>query len=159
MVDFNSYYNNRAATMPQDSDESMDMPLPQQIDFVDILSSVVQFHLWHFASASFDEHLIIGDFYDKIDDLSDTLLEAYFESFGINVESYSFDLSCGYDLTAVMDRLEGLKATVESNLELTEDETYASIYDSLVQIHKLIVSTLYKLKIVLNANINDDTQD
>lgn len=98
-------------------------------------------HVLHLKSRSFSQHMALGDFYEKLSDLTDAYVEAYQGAFGMLEE-----ISGRY--TPPSDGLklvEELCQYIDENLEeLSAGE--ASIENILAEICALCQSTAYKLR-------------
>lgn len=108
---------------------------------IDVPSVAWRFHL---STDSYSEHMALDDFYDEMQELVDSLIEAYqgkFEKFGY-IEPVEYEV--GKDAVSF---LEGLLDTI-SDIEdketvFVENDELQSDIDDIVS---LIDSTLYKLK-------------
>lgn len=109
-----------------------------------LLNSVTQTHIFHLQTTSFAAHSALGDFYDKVEGLTDSLIEAYQGKYGI-VKGYSQIgtlLKEGNDDLAIT-YLETLGKQLEADHNLFTDSDLKNILD---EIKALVKSTLYKLK-------------
>lgn len=108
---------------------------------IDVPSVAWRFHL---STDSYSEHMALDDFYEEMQELVDSLIEAYqgkFEKFGY-IEPVEYEV--GKDAVSF---LEGLLDTI-SDIEdketvFVENDELQSDIDDIVS---LIDSTLYKLK-------------
>ena len=108
---------------------------------IDVPSVAWRFHL---STDSYSEHMALDDFYDEMQELVDSLIEAYqgkFEKFGY-IEPVEYEV--GKDAVSF---LEGLLSTIsdieEKETVFAENDELQSDIDDIVS---LIDSTLYKLK-------------
>ena len=107
---------------------------------LELLHGVTNTHILHLQSRSFSEHSALGAFYDGLDDLVDSLVEAYQGKYGI-IEGYE----ASYQLPApALEYLIGLSDYVASTRSsLPQDSELQNIID---EIAALIDSTVYKLR-------------
>ena len=107
---------------------------------LELLHGVTNTHILHLQSRSFSEHSALGDFYSGLEDLTDSLVEAYQGKYGIidNYEAF-------YKLPApALEYLIGLSEYVaNSRKTLAQDSELQNIID---EIAALIDSTIYKLR-------------
>ena len=106
-----------------------------------LLHAVTNTHILHLQSRSFSEHMALGDFYEALDDLADSLIEAIQGKTG-EIIKYPADYYAPAE--TAMDELEDLKEYVAQNRgQLPEGTEIQNIVDEIAQ---LIDSTCYKLK-------------
>lgn len=94
----------------------------------------------HLKASDRNVHVILNDFYDKLPDLVDTLIEDYMGCFG-KVESYNNIIEYGEN---PIEYLEKLKALCDSSVDLLQGKS--ELESDLDAIKSLIDSTLYQLK-------------
>lgn len=114
---------------------------PTLVGFFSILlHSVTQAHIFHLQAQSLSQHLALGDYYEKIEDLADALIEAYQGKYGI-VKGY--DMARMVDISDPCAYFKNLHAKAESARSLFTDSDLLNIND---EIKTLLKSTLYKLE-------------
>lgn len=119
-------------------------------DFSEMISklntSAIQIHIFHWqtkGTGSFAQHKAFGDYYDKIPDLIDGLVESYQGKYGI-ITNFTCD---------GVEQYKGKEQSIKYFQELAKmvDSKRNSVKDSWIQnqidnVVELIYSTLYKLK-------------
>ena len=106
-----------------------------------LLHAVTKGHMMHLQSRSFAQHMALGDFYEGIEDLADSFIEAYQGNYGI-IESYPNGFTVPGDdaLIELIDFSEFVKA---GRKQVPQDSELQNIID---EIQALADSTLYKLR-------------
>lgn len=105
-----------------------------------LLHSQTNAHILHFQSRSYAEHMALGDYYEAIDDLIDTFVEAYQGKYGI-IEEYSDEYELPTPaLEYMISKADYIK---EARKSLPQDTELQNIIDEIVS---LIDSTVYKLR-------------
>lgn len=98
-------------------------------------------HLAHWRTKSFAQHMALGDFYDGVIDLLDTLVEAYQGNFGIigkvKYETEEYD-DCVKCLTEQVTWIANHRSQIAQEVDALEN-----IVD---EITGLYLKTLYKLE-------------
>jgi hypothetical protein len=106
-----------------------------------LLHAVTLTHMYHLKSRSFSQHMALGSFYEGLDDLVDSLIEAYQGKYGL-IEDYETD--AGEMPPSPLEYLIALNEYVaQSRTEFPQDSELQNIIDEIVA---LIDSTLYKLR-------------
>lgn len=105
-----------------------------------LLHAVTNTHILHLQSRSYSEHMALGSFYESLEDLADSYIEAYQGKFGL-IENYV----ASYTLPdQPLQYLIGLSEYVAAaRVELPQDSELQNIID---EISSLIDSTIYKLR-------------
>ena len=107
---------------------------------LELLHGVTNTHILHLQSRSFSEHSALGEFYTGLEELTDTLVEAYQGKYGIidNYEAF-------YQLPPpALEYLIMLSECVANNRKtMAQDSELQNIVD---EIAALIDSTIYKLR-------------
>jgi len=105
-----------------------------------LLHAVTNTHILHLQSRSYSEHMALGSFYESLEDLADSYIEAYQGKFGI-IENYA----AAYTLPdQPLQYLIGLSEYVAAvRVELPNESELQNIID---EIASLIDSTIYKLR-------------
>jgi hypothetical protein len=107
-----------------------------------LMASQTQVHIFHLQTKSYAEHKALQGYYEDVDDLMDSLIEAYQGQFGI-IESYqSMPISKYESKEQVISYFEDLMSLIEKNREGLPSHLQ-NIVDTIVE---LITSTLYKVK-------------
>jgi hypothetical protein len=107
-----------------------------------LLHSQTQTHVFHLQTDSYAEHKALQKYYEGIDALLDSLIEAYQGEFDIIKNYKSYPMKSYEGKESVISFLEEL---LNYTRETTED--YPSYLKNIVdEIEVLITSTLYKLK-------------
>jgi len=110
--------------------------IPQLV--AELLESVTIIHKFHLVSKSYSEHIALGEFYDAISDLADTLFEtSAWRDNAIEIPRPNLN-----DSTPV-NYLEKLANFVEQTRLVT---TYSDLQNQMDEVKTLIFQTLYKLK-------------
>jgi hypothetical protein len=109
-------------------------------DFVmRLLHSATNAHILHLQSTSFSQHSALGEYYENIVGLTDSLVEVY-QARGIIMKYPStFTIS-----TEPIEYMMYLKEYVASNREMVAEESY--IQNIIDEIAALIDRTIYKLR-------------
>lgn len=106
-----------------------------------LLNSVTITHIMHLQSTSFANHMALGDFYEGLDDLVDSLIESTQGKYGL-VEGYAYDAS--ESTQPPLQYLIGLSEYVaNARNDMPQDSEIQNIID---EIASLIDSTVYKLR-------------
>lgn len=106
-----------------------------------LLHGVTQAHVLHLQSKSFSEHKALGEFYDGLQDLADSIIESYQGTYGI-VKGY--EDSELYENESSITCLEKMLRRIELDTPtLFQDSDLLNQVD---EIKTLLRSTLYKLK-------------
>ena len=99
-------------------------------------------HILHLKTRSYATHKALGDFYDAIVGLADTLAETYQGAYGL-IENYPARYKNPDDGVSM---LEELRAWIESHRYECCDESDTCIQNIIDEIVALTNSTLYKLR-------------
>jgi hypothetical protein len=108
-----------------------------------LLHSQTQVHVFHLQTDSYAEHKALQDYYEAIDGLMDSLIEAYQGMNGIVEEYKSFPIKKYGGKEMIISYFENLKKIIDSNRESADGSHLQNIIDEIVE---LIASTLYKIK-------------
>jgi hypothetical protein len=108
-----------------------------------LLHCVTNAHLLHLQSRSYSQHMALGDFYDGLDDLTDSLAEVIQGKYGL-LTGYT----ASYDLppTDPIAYLEQIAGYVEASRRSNWYPKDTNIQNETDNIVSLIDSTLYKLR-------------
>lgn len=110
--------------------------VPQLVS--ELLESVTIIHKFHLVSKSYSEHVALGDFYDEIGDLADTIFESSsWRDNAIEIPAPNLNGS------SPVNYLEKLANFVEQTRLVT---TYSDLQNQMDEVKTLIFQTLYKLK-------------
>lgn len=116
-------------------------------DFCDLvcnlLHSQTQSHVYHLGTTSYSEHKALQDYYSKIDDLIDGLVESYQGKYGLIKNYKTFKINSYKNKKQVIAYYLEIIKKIDSNRE-TVKENY--IQSQLDVIEELIHTTIYKLK-------------
>lgn len=106
-----------------------------------LLHSVTITHIYHLQTKSYAQHIALGDYYDAVDDLTDSLIEAIQGKYGI-VEGYMLDAG---DMPATpLEYMISLSSFITNGRDgMPQDSEMQNIID---EICALIDSTIYKLR-------------
>lgn len=107
-----------------------------------LMASQTQVHIFHLQTKSYAEHKALQGYYEDIDDLMDSLIEAYQGQFGIIDNYQSMPISKYEGKEQVVSYFEDLMSLIEKNREDLPSHLQ-NIVDTIVE---LITSTLYKIK-------------
>lgn len=105
-----------------------------------LLHSATNAHFFHFSTDSFSKHMALGEYYDEIVDLVDSLTEAYMGLYG-QIKSFPDAYHKPTDPVKYLESLQ--KFVKEARQDLPQDTELQNIVD---EIADLINSTNYKLK-------------
>ena len=124
-------------TMPKMASKPTDnSSIPQLVS--ELLESVTIIHKFHLVSKSYSEHVALGDFYDEIGDLADTIFESSsWRDNAIEIPAPNLNGS------SPVNYLEKLANFVEQTRLVT---TYSDLQNQMDEVKTLIFQTLYKLK-------------
>lgn len=105
-----------------------------------LLHSQTNAHILHLQSLSYSEHKALQGYYEGIDDLIDSFVEAYQGKYGI-IKDYKAE----YELpTPALEYMIGTSDYVkQARVELPQDSELQNIVD---EIQSLLDSTIYKLR-------------
>ena len=105
-----------------------------------LLHAVTNTHILHLQSRSYSEHMALGSFYEELEDLTDSYVEAYQGKYGL-IENYPSQ----YELPSPpIEYLVSLNDYVyQARKVLKQDSELQNITDEIVA---LIDGTLYKLQ-------------
>lgn len=111
-------------------------------DFISgLLHSVTITHIYHLQTKSYAQHIALGDYYDGVEDLTDSLIEVIQGKYGI-IEGYN--LNAGDMPSTPLEYMISLSNYVEANrIDMPQDSEIQNIID---EIAALIDSTIYKLR-------------
>lgn len=110
--------------------------------FYVLMQAGVYAQILHRQTRSIAEHMALGEFYGKLGDLVDTLIESYQGCYGL-VMDYPLDAKMP-PLNNPMAMLQGLSDYVKAKRKAVADES--QFQNQIDEIATLIDSTLYKLK-------------
>jgi len=105
-----------------------------------LLHSITNTHILHWQTRSFSNHMALGEFYDNLQDLVDSYVEAYQGKYGIInnfMVDYDAPLEPIAELTMLKNQVKARRA------KLPQDSELQNLVD---EIASLIDSTLYKLR-------------
>lgn len=106
-----------------------------------LLHSATNAHIHHWKTSSFAQHEALGDFYAKLPDLVDALVEA---CIGVTGEKPDFPALYVQPTEDPVEEMESLKEYFDENRgELPDKSEIQNLADT---IGDLIDSTIYKLK-------------
>lgn len=105
-----------------------------------LLHAVTNAHILHFQSRSYSQHMALGDFYDGLGELVDTLVEAYQGKYGI-ISNYPSEYDQPPEPVAYLNSLKTGVAQMRGRMP--KDSELQNIID---EIAALIDTTLYKLR-------------
>lgn len=99
-----------------------------------------QIHLTHLATKSYAQHIALGDFYDSILDLTDSIVEQYQGKYGI--QSISIPASSKVDPIPTLK--EFAKMVDDGAVYMKFKETF--IQNKIDELSSLTYQTIYKLE-------------
>ena len=111
-----------------------------------LLHSRLQVHTFHLqtkSKSSFAEHMALGEFYDKIGDLTDGLVESYQGKHEIITGYASLELEDYKNVEQLISYFKALDSEIEKDRKSIK-ESY--IQNQIDEVQALIYSTLYKLR-------------
>lgn len=110
--------------------------------FGTLQQSVVATWRKHLRAAKYSKHMALDEFYKKMPELVDNLIEAYMGNKGSKIKDYENVLKSSNQNT--LKYLTDLKKVVKEGYEVIgDDESVKACLDSILE---LINSTLYKVK-------------
>lgn len=108
------------------------------------LYMVAQTHLWHLKTTKAQEHIVLGEFYEILQNDVDELAERFIAQGGI-INSLNIELNVDYILQNTIEILgqfrDNITSAISSNPEM------ASLVDALTDIQEHIDRTLFKLNL------------
>jgi hypothetical protein len=108
-----------------------------------LLHCVTNAHLLHLQNRSYSQHMALGDFYDGLDDLTDSLAEVIQGKYGLMTNySANYDLPPS-DPVAYLEQISGYVEASRRSGWYPQDTNIQNETDNIVS---LIDSTLYKLR-------------
>jgi hypothetical protein len=105
-----------------------------------LFHAVTNTHILHLQSRSYSEHKALGSFYEGLEDLTDTFVEAYQGKYGI-IENYPDEYTPPMQPLQYLVGLSGY--VTEMRPQLATDSELQNIID---EIAALIDRTIYKLR-------------
>lgn len=111
----------------------------------EILFSKFQAHIFHWQAKNGDVHRAVGDYYDGISGLIDSVVEGYQGKYGV-VTKYSADLTImnSREVADYIKYFKSLASKVEQNRSSMGSDSY--IQNGIDEIVSLLYTTIYKLK-------------
>lgn len=111
---------------------------------------VAQSHLVHWKVDMYGNHVVLGEFYEELQEGVDSLAE---KSIGIGFDvttqqDFSAQFTFNMDLDDFVEDLTQYRNIVSQGLGSTKDPSISSINDQLIKIQNLIDETLFKLNLV-----------
>lgn len=108
-----------------------------------LLSSSIQAQIFHRQTKSFSEHMTLGNYYDEVVEIVDSLTESYQGKYGIIAKygSYSY-----VDYTTNENTINYLVAICGKVTELRKNFPDTFIQNQIDSLEELLYSTLYKLR-------------
>lgn len=119
------------------------------IDFVlTTLYFSTQTHIYHLLTKSYAEHVAIGEFYECLTGLADSIAE---KSIGLGMNENPKDtpmtVTFSYTKGKLINDLSSYRSYVNSMLLDTNDSNIMSINDDIIDIQKAVDTLLYKLQL------------
>ena len=108
-----------------------------------LLSSNTQAQVFHRQTKSFSEHKTLGEYYDEIIELVDSLTESYQGKYGIVIGYVAFPLISYKDNAATVAYFTDLSAQVTELRKSIGQDSY--IQNQIDSIEQLLYQTKYKL--------------
>lgn len=108
--------------------------------FLKLLHSATNTHILHLQTKSYAEHQALGDFYDGVVDLTDTLIETWQGRTGTIAQypsTYNPPKANG------LDELMDLATFIDENRNVVGDQS--ELQNNVDEIRSLVDSTIYKL--------------
>ena len=127
----------------------------KELFFSKLLHAEVQTHIFHVQIQDYAAHVAIGGFYDEIQDLNDSLIEACQGANDMIIGNYQLDTIINLQTSSklntaniqmIIGYLEELKAFLNEGRLQVFSETDTDLLNLLDEIIGLINGTLYKLK-------------
>lgn len=113
-------------------------------DFIlNMFHCVTNTHILHLSSRSYSEHVALGEFYDGLDDLADTLVEAYQGKYGIPIYTAKYENTIPTNALAYIEGLSTYLTDARADASFPQDSELQNITD---EIQALIDTTIYKLR-------------
>lgn len=113
------------------------------------LVEVARFHVAHWKTNSYAEHMAIGGFYEKLTELTDSIAEKFISLGGYIDGGVSASFSTETNPDTIKYHLSEFRNVIGHAIEETgEDSNLLAINDDLIQVQSLIDSTIYKLDLV-----------
>lgn len=107
---------------------------------LELLNAATVAHILHLQSRSYAQHMALGEFYEALPELVDSVVEAYQGKYGI-IESYpQVSLKMPKDPLGFVQELSSFVATYR---DFCEDSEIQNLID---EVASQIDSTMYKLK-------------
>lgn len=135
----------RKAAGLNESVESFEKMIEQVI--IESLYISTQFHVWHWQTKKYSQHVALGDFYEAVSDSVDAIAEQYMGCGNVLKVSESCAL-VNYDKKVVLQTLKEYKeiiVPVESAIMATSDNKYHGVADTIIDIVKEIDKLSYLL--------------
>ena len=105
-----------------------------------LLHSATNTHFFHWSTGSYAQHKALGNYYDKIVELVDTLAESYMGKYG-KLTTFPSVYHQPKDPIKYMESLQNFVA--DARQDLPQDSEIQNLIDSIAD---LINTTAYKLK-------------
>ena len=108
-----------------------------------LLSSSIQAQILHRQTKSFSEHNTLGNYYDEVVEIVDSLTESFQGKYGIVIKYQSFSY---VDYTSNENTISYFVAICGKVTELRKNFTDTFIQNQIDTLEELLYSTLYKLR-------------
>ena len=113
-------------------------------DFIlNLFHCVTNTHVLHLSSRSYSEHMALGDFYEGLDDLADSLAEAYQGKYGIPTYTAKYENTIPTNALAYLEGVSAYVSSARQEATYPQDSELQNITD---EIQALINTTIYKLR-------------
>lgn len=109
-----------------------------------LFHSLLQTHIFHLQTTSYSEHMALGEYYETLQGLIDSLVEVYQGKYEIitNYKISPIKNLYNYNVERYLEELYNFIVTERTNMGITEN----SINNILDDIEVLLSQTLYKIK-------------
>lgn len=111
----------------------------------ELLYSALQAHVFHWQAKNGDVHRALGEYYDSIPGLVDSVVEGYQGKYGVITK---FECDCklisSRDTAAYIEYFTTLVMKLQNNRQLLGSDSYTQ--NGVDEIVSLLYTTLYKLK-------------
>lgn len=110
---------------------------------INMFNCVTTTHLLHLQSRSYSEHIALGDFYESLEDLVDTLVEAYQGKYGLLTDYPEASVAVNSSALPYLEQVSNYFMEERAKDYYPKDTELQNVSD---EIQALVDKTIYKLR-------------
>lgn len=111
---------------------------------ITLMAFIGQVHVWHLLARTGHKHSVLGEIYEELTPIADSLAEAFIGQGG-KLENMNYTIRTDYRPSTVVSKMNQIRNLVTDSI--SDDPKFASFVDSLIQVQKVIDSKLYKFNL------------